>query len=391
MGMAILIPAEEACAQLGVTRQTLYSYVSRGLLRALPGADHRTRLYRRAEVERLARRPLRRRSGQAARGALDFGPPLMESALSLIENGRLYFRGVDAAQLAAGASLEDVARLLWRGGHEPPAQDPFSAPAPAGHPLRRGAAKSFAAATPLQRALALFSLAPADADGNDPAGLLWEMAAVLLDREPSAAPLHQQCARAWKLDRSAEDLLRGALVLCADHELNASSFAARVVASTGASLREALRGGLAAMSGPRHGQATSLIEAMWAETDAGSDAASVLSRHVQGGVYVAGFGHPLYRDGDPRAAWILSRLPAAACNQRLQAAAATQLGEVPNVDFALTALRRHLGLPPGSAFLIFCLGRSVGWIAHALEQRPRGLIRPRAVYVGEPPHEAGAA
>jgi citrate synthase len=388
MRMAILIPAEEACALLGVTRQTLYSDVSRGLLSALPGADHRTRLYRRAEVERLARRPLRRRSGQAARGALVFGPPLMESALSLIENGRLYFRGIDAEQLAASASLEDVARLLWQDGSQPALADPFSAPASAGHTLTRSAAKAYSSATPLQRALALFTLAPAEADGNDPAGLLREMAAVLLDRKVSAAPLHQQCARAWKQDRSGEDMLRGALVLCADHELNASSFAARVVASTGASLREALRGGLAAMSGPRHGQAISLIEAMWQETEAGAAAADVLGRHLQGGTQVPGFGHPLYRNGDPRASWILSRLPAAACHPRLQVAAAAQLGEAPNIDFAQTALRRHLGLPPGSAFVIFCLGRSVGWIAHALEQRPRGLIRPRAVYVGELPPRA---
>jgi citrate synthase len=131
-----------------------------------------------------------------------------------------------------------------------------------------------------------------------------------------------------------------------------------------------------------------LIEQLWSECESGGDAKPVLSRHLQGGVQVAGFGHPLYRDGDPRAAWILSRLPEAARNPQLVAAAAALLGEAPNVDFALTALRRHLGLPPGSAFVMFCLGRTVGWIAHALEQRPCGLIRPRAVYVGKPPHQA---
>ena len=372
--------ADEACTLLGVTRQTLYSYVSRGLLQALPGPDHRTRLYRRGEVERLAQRPLRRRSGQAARGALDFGPALMESALSLIEDGRLYFRGVAAEQLAAQASLEQVARLLW--GES--AADPFDAAAPPPCALRQAAAPAFASAAPLQRALALFALADAQAGHDDAAALLREMAAILLHREPSALPLHRQCAEAWGLGDAADDLLRGALVLCADHELNASSFAARVVASTGASLREALRGGLAAMSGPRHGQASALVENLWQALDEGAEPQAELARRLHGG-QLAGFGHPLYPAGDPRAAWILSRLPPAAVNHGLQSAAMALLGEAPNVDFALVALRRHLALPLGSAFLLFCLGRSVGWIAHALEQRPRGLIRPRALYTGRRP------
>lgn len=381
--MAILISADDACALLGVTRQTLYSYVSRGLLQALPGPDHRTRLYRRGEVERLARRPQRRRSGQAARGALDFGPAVMESALSLIENERLYFRGVPAEELAGSASLEEVARLLWNDGAED--ADPFSAPASSIYPPQLAAARSFAGAAPLQRALALFALADPAHSGDDPAGLLREMAAILLHQPPSAAPLHQQCAQAWNLDRDGEDLVRGALVLCADHELNASSFAARVVASTGASLREALRGGLAALSGPRHGQATAVVEDLWDAVDAGAEPRAQLSRRLERGEPVTGFGHPLYRRGDPRAAWILSRLPETARNLALQDAAAALMGETPNLDFSLVALRRHLGLPMGSAFLLFCLGRCVGWIAHALEQRPLGLIRPRAVYTGRRP------
>lgn len=387
--MPTLISAEEACTLLGVTRPTLYSYVSRGLLQALPGPDHRTRLYRRGEVERLAQRPLRRRSGQAARGALDFGPALMESALSLIEDGRLYFRGIAAEELAGSANLEEVARLLWNDSAG--TADPFATPLPPLYAARQAAAETFAGASPLQRALALFALADPEADNDEPATLLREMAAILLQREPSTSPLHQQCARAWKLDEAGADLLRGALVLCADHELNASSFAARVVASTGASLREALRGGLAALSGPRHGQATALVETLWDQIDAGAEPQDLLSRRLEGGEPIAGFGHPLYRRGDPRAVWILSRLPPAACNARLQAAAAALSGELPNLDFSLVALRRHLGLPPGSAFLLFCLGRSVGWIAHALEQRPRGLIRPRAVYVGKRPDAAAYA
>ena len=378
--MANLIPAREACHLLGVTPQTLYSYVSRGLLQALPGPDHRTRLYRRGEVERLALRPLRRRSGQAARGALDFGPAVMESSLCLIEDGRLYYRGIDAGQLAAQASLEQVARLLW-GTHAD--ADPFAAPAPPARPSWQAAEPR--TAQPLERVLARFTLTTSAAQDDEPAALLRELAALLLDASPSALPLHRQCVLHWNLDAAGEDLLRGTLVLCADHELNASSFAARIVASTGASLRESLRGGLAALSGPRHGQAGAVVESLWDALDAGADADTLVAQSLNAHGHLAGFGHPLYPAGDPRARWILDRLPPPARQPPLQAAAAGLLGEAPNIDFALVALRRHLSLPGGSAFALFCLGRSAGWIAHALEQRPRGLIRPRAVYTGSRP------
>jgi citrate synthase len=380
--MSALISADEACALLRVTRPTLYSYVSRGLLRALPGPDHRTHRYRRAEVERLAQRPLRRRAGRAASGALDFGPPLLESALSLIERGRLYFRGVDAQALAGSAGLEDAARLLW--GVQ---GDPFAQRAPARSKAQRAAAAAYAAAGPLQRGQALFALGPAAHD-EQPAALLREMAACLLGTLPSAAPIHRQCARAWKLDRAGAALVRGTLVLCADHELNASSFAARVIASTGATLREAVRGGLGALSGPRHGQMTGLVEALWDELDEGADPRALLGRLQEQYRWIPGFGHPLYPQGDPRARWILQRLPREARGEPVQSAAMELLGEPPALDYALVALRRYLRLPPGSAFLLFCLGRCAGWIAHALEQRPLGLIRPRAVYNGRRPEPA---
>lgn len=382
--MSTLISAAEACALLGVTRPTLYSYVSRGLLLALPGPDHRTHRYRRAEVERLAQRPLRRRAGRAASGALDFGPPLLESGLSLIEDGRLYFRGVDAEALAGGASLEEVARLLWAADG-----DPFAQGAPAWSAAQRAAMASFANAMPLPRAQALFALGRGAHD-DLPAALLREMAACLLGTAPSAAPLHRQCARAWRLDRAGAELVRGALVLCADHELNASSFAARVIASTGASLREAVRGGLGALSGPRHGQMTGLVEALWEEIDRGAAARELLARLQAQHRWIPGFGHPLYPQGDPRARWMLQRLPAAARGEAALAAALELLGEPPALDYALVALRRHLRLPPGSAFLLFCLGRCAGWIAHALEQRPLGLIRPRAIYNGVRPQGAAS-
>lgn len=374
--MTALISSEEACALLGITRQTLYSYVSRGLLRALPGENHRTNKYRRGEVERLLQQARRRKPREAARGVLDFGLPVLESALTLIEDGALYYRGVPALELAGGATLEQAAALLWHG--DVTAGDAFAASAPP--PLSTLDARL----APMQRALAYFAAASSAGD-DEPVLLLRLMAACLLGASPSALPLHRQCAQAWGLDEAGAELLRGTLVLCADHELNASSFAARVVASTGATLREALRGGLAALSGPRHGQMSALVEELWDRLDAGVVTDALVEVLVREQPFVPGFGHPLYPQGDPRAAWMLQRLPEAARQPALLDAVAAQLGEAPSLDYALVALRRHLGLPRGSAFVLFALGRTAGWIAHALEQRGMGLIRPRAAYTGRRP------
>jgi len=175
-------------------------------------------------------------------------------------------------------------------------------------------------------------------------------------------------------------------VLCADHELNASSFTARCVASTGASLRAAVIGGLAALSGSRHGGVTARVESFWRGLEAAGLPAQ-LRRRLAAGEEIPGFGHPLYPDGDPRAIAILDRVvPRYPPARSLIAAVEDLTGQRPNIDFALVALRRFLRLPEGGAFGLFALGRSVCWIAHALEQRETGqLIRPRAVYTGPAP------
>jgi len=213
------------------------------------------------------------------------------------------------------------------------------------------------------------------------------LAAAILRRRPTVEPIHRQCARAWRLDADSGDMIRRALVLCADHELNASCFTVRCVASTGAGLRSALIAGLAALSGPRHGGVTERVETLW---DAfGRDGRGALRRRDWAGrdTYLPGFGHPLYPAGDPRAAQLMApilKLDRAAAG--LVRAAREEAGEPPSLDLALVALRRHLGLRRGSAFALFALGRAVGWIAHAMEERARGqLIRPRAVYVGPSP------
>ncbi|WP_028534096.1 citrate synthase family protein [Paludibacterium yongneupense] len=389
--MPSFLDSAQAAERLGISLQTLYAYVSRGLIRPHSvDAGTRKSRYLEDDVERLSRRNRRsRKPKEAARAALDWGMPVLESAITLIESGRLYYRGIDACQLARQHSVEQVAALLWQF----PEATAFTDRDPA---LPTAMVPDRAARHCEHRLLPLFALASDDAataiwqtapqrTAEGCASLLRVLAACLLGATPRTTPIHRQCAQAWQLDETGADLVRMALVLCADHELNASSFTARCVASTGASVRSAVIAGLAALSGGRHGGTTARVEALWDET--GADPARRLRARLARGEDLPGFGHPLYPGGDVRASMLLERILPAHDSWRSLAAAAGELtGQPPSLDFALVALRRHLGLPPGSAFGLFALGRASGWIAHALEQRGSATpIRPRAAYTGARP------
>jgi citrate synthase len=388
--VASLLTAEEAARRLGVSRQTLYAYVSRGLVGTHAADDPRQRRYMAEEIERLGRSRKRgRRPKEVAKAALDWGTPVLESAIATVDKGRLYYRGRDAVAVARSASLEETAALLWRTS-EPIAFSPRAPVFATEPPSRRQ--DGFADALLTRFVLATDDEATAvwQADERIIEGcgaLLRVMAALLADRSvPCAAPIHLQIADALSLDGRAAERLRMALVLCADHEFNASSFAARVVASTEASLRAAAIAGLAALTGPRHGGMTWRVESLFDGVGVG-DPTPGLRQRLAAGEDLPGFGHPLYPKGDVRAAAILSEILPELSRGRAIAEAVEELtGRRPSLDFALVALRRALNLPQGFAFGLFALGRTVGWIAHALEQRERrSLIRPRAVYVGPPP------
>jgi len=389
------LSSADAAALLGVSRQTLYAYVSRGLLHAHPGEEARESRYLVAEVERLAvNRTRGRKPREVARAALDWGLPVLESALTLIEDGRLFYRGQDAVEFSTQASVEEAAALLW----DCTVDEAFDQAAPCLPTGFDALAAQWRERRAEQTLLPLFSLACAEDIGAQwqlpsarrlaSAGLLVRrLAACLLGSRPSTQPMHLQCARAWQLDAAGADLVRRSLVLCADHELNASGFTARCIASTGANLQASIVGGLAALSGPLHGGTTARVEALLDMLEIAADPAQALRERLARGDDLPGFGHHLYPQGDVRAQALLEGFLDA--HPRWQVAITTVrelTGHAPSVDFALAALRRHLGLPAGSAFGLFALGRSLGWIAHALEQgRDGSLIRPRAAYTGPRP------
>jgi citrate synthase len=248
------------------------------------------------------------------------------------------------------------------------------------------------------RAFATFAArAAADppAQGRDPKDLASEAAQLLdlmtaavagregaLPREEHDGAIHERLGRAWRAPRDGWDAIRRALVLLADHELNASTFAARVAASTGASLAAAVLAGLAVLSGPRHGGMAARVEAF-----AASAARGGWKRAAAGGA-PPGFGHPLYPDGDPRAEALLAAIEVPPALVALRRTVEAESGLRANIDFALVALRQALDLPAEAPFALFAVARTAGWLAHAMEQVDSGqLIRPRARYVGAPPVE----
>jgi citrate synthase len=376
------LTAEQALKFLGVRSQTLYANVSRGRIRAKPDpADARRSLYNGNDVARLAERRVGRRPAETvAAQAIGWGDPVLASGISTIADGRLWYRGRDAVALAERATLEEVAGHLWQTA--------------SAHLSGRGeAAKAVAAGTPIGRLLAAVAQRAAldpPSRGRSPAVLTAEAEALfhtLLSASVGTVtgrlelPVHTRLATAWRKPR-AEDILRRTLVLLADHELNASTFAVRVAASTGASLSACLLAGLATLTGPLHGGASRALSSLF-ETARRVGADAAVRGWLQRGEPLPAFGHPLYPQGDPRAVALMRHCKLSAMVQAVRIAAEDLTGEPPNVDFALAALADAYSLPRQAPFVMFALSRSVGWIAHALEQTATGqLIRPRARYVG---------
>jgi citrate synthase len=388
--MSTHLSAAAAAERLGVSRATLYSYVSRGLIRSRAGSGRRAREYAREDIESLLARARGRRDPLgAAQRALEFeGLPVLSSGLCLIDGGRLYYRGQDAVALSRHGRFEDVAALLWDGPCVVP--EPFERPSSG---VRRALARlDFAGAGVAH----LASVQARDVCANElepeqvrttGARILAELTAIALGfRAGQGGIAVRVCEAFGARDRRARRAVEAALILCADHELNASAFAARVIAATGATPYMAVIGALGALSGQRHGGMTDRVMRLF---DAPEKVPELLAEHLRRGEPVPGFGHPLYPDGDPRGARLLALCRNNAEKRRADAlvdAARRTFGLHPNVDFGLVALCRAFALPPHAPFVLFALGRSAGWVGHVLEQYATGtLIRPRARYVGVMP------
>ncbi|MEJ8854493.1 citrate synthase family protein [Variovorax robiniae] len=379
--MASWISMDEACRLLGVRPQTVYAYVSRGKLEVAPDpADSRRSLYRAEDVAGLAKRKQAGRKHETLAANTLFGAePSVPTALCAFVRGRPYYRGQDAVGLARSASMEEVARLLWA------AEQPVD----------------FSCATPLRtrtpgREAAFTALASLAATGHSTRGRLTRVlhsecqdlvgrVAGAFGARQGSEPLHLRFAQGWKQSAEVAELLRTAMVLLVDHELTSSAFVTRIAASTGASLPACLLAGLTTLSGPLHGDASGRVQALFSEVERlGED--QVLAHYLSTGLPLAGFGHHLYPDGDPRAAALLALFEPPEAIARFVWKVTEQTGMQPNIDVALAALVAHYRLPADAAFGLFATARSVGLLAHGLEQLGETqVIRPRGRYVGPLP------
>jgi citrate synthase len=393
--------AGEAARRLGIKQATLYSYVSRGVLRRRTGEDGRSSLFDAGEVESLARRGRPRHPGA--------GEFVIESALTEITSDRACYRGLDITALAARYELEDAAWLLWTGELTGRDSDPWRATEAA---LRAGRAAQAAlppGTLPLERfGVIVPALAAADPLRLqlDPPAVITAAQAImagLVDCLPVSAGTGvgggaSLTERLWgKLcpgspEEGLKGALRAALVLLADHELAASTFAARVAASVRADPYAVVATGLGAAGGALHGGASLGVEAMLAAAAGPQDVARAVGSLLRRGERIPGFGHFVYRSGDPRAAFLLGEIRARAPGSPRLAVADALAREVvgrglptPNIDFALAVLASVAGMVPGAAEAVFAVARTAGWIGHALEEYARHApLRPRARYTG--PH-----
>ncbi|MEZ4373291.1 MAG: citrate/2-methylcitrate synthase [Polyangiaceae bacterium] len=414
-----LLTASEAAALLGVQLPTLYAYASRGKLRSerAPGSA-RTRVYPESEVRRLLRSSQARAGhAAAAEGALNWGQPVLSSSITEITEAGPCYRGVPFGELIAKhVPYEAACERLWYGDSGERERwsevrlPRASALAPWLKRIRQ--VPELGSLEALQLLVPWVALddpsshgATAEAERSRGRRLISLLAACLgpavTGGDLSAALEPQSIASRvvrgvlGSSGRRAEAHIRlidAALIACLDHELNASTFCARVAASAGANLYASVSAGLGALSGPRHGRACDRVEALVHEVQRPSLAKRVVEERTRLGEQLPGFGHPLYPHGDPRGTLLLELASRHAKGRSLSvlnalAAAMQSTGRPgPTLDAGLVGVSLALGLPRGAAAGLFALGRAGGWVAHVLEQREQPeLLRPRARYVGPAP------
>lgn len=402
--MRNLLTATQVATRLGVQLKTVYAYVSRGVLSRTLAEDGKSSLFDAAEVDRLAQRGRPRQENRQL-GSVDVS---LATTITCIEAERLSYRGRDVRSLVT-RPFETVAELLWTGSLPdttswPDAVDKSVRALSYGLPKSSPAIERLAAVT-----AALACTQPLRVDLR-PVAVIQHARTLLvtlveclplLAAEPARAKRRQprMAAKLWprvsRLPPSAArvECLDAALVLLADHELATSTFAARVAASTRADPFAVVLAGMGAVSGPLHGKAALAVHELLVAARSTAEPERVVANALSRSGSVPGFGHPVYRGIDPRAACLtaclgpLVKRADQAIMERVRAAATATSALQPNVDFALGFLAFALHMPLGATEAIFVIARTAGWIAHALEEYGERALRfrARALYIGARP------
>lgn len=369
-----MLTSDEAAARLGVKVSTLYVYVSRGLLTSHRAPDGRRSLFAVDDVEQLARRS---RGGRSAGSRM----AVVHTAITELRPDGPSYRGRPVVELAARATPEDVADLLWSvdaGPWEAAALAPPEELAPRDRLLWN--VVMVGAQDPLRSDLRVGAVVRAarrciTTMATDP-GLTASPDATLAER--MAAQLTRGTA-----PTEVVDAVRVAMVVLADHELATSTLAVRVAASTRADLYDALLAGLGTLAGPLHGSASRGVVDLL-ERAARDGAAAAVDEALRWQSIVPGFGHGAYPMGDPRSTALLARVRPLADERRREVidevvalAAAAEL-PAPNIDLALGALAFAGQLDPAGLPTLFAVARCAGWVAHYLEELDETPLRFRA-------------
>jgi citrate synthase len=384
-----MLTTEDVAHRLGVKPSTVYAYVSRGLLKSRRNAEGKGSLFARADVDAFVAHRKRTTT------------PVVQTGITLIQYGSLFYRGFEATKLAFTTRFESVVTLLWTGD----LNDVALTPAPALLAVARPTAAGLPAAARTTDHLRVIVAAAATADPlrfdtarTAVATTGRALLATMVEALPSAvAPLSPASLAEALWHRlsltqptGAElRLLNAALILLADHDIAASTLAARVAASTRANPYAVVGAGLAALDGPLHGAASGLAHGMLAEASTRNDPVATIADYLRAGDPIPGFGHHLYPDGDPRATALISELPAGRVRDvtdHIIETMRTRSGVHPNIDLALAAFTLQYGMPADAGEAIFAVARTAGWIAHALEEYEARPLRFRfsAQYAGDP-------
>ena len=400
-----LVTASEAADLLGVKTATVYTYVTRGHLTPHRRPGDRSSWFDRDELDAVLKRTGRRSSAAGA------GPKETVTAISMIANGTYWYRGLDPRHLSENHSYEAVAELLWSGSL-PDAPDWTIAQLLDSQPHRRGLDLT-EVGRPLDAIRLAVSLLAVNDDlrfgiGGDAVivsarRLLVGMVGMLperVDRKAwsQAAATESFAALVWS--RLAQtpptpdqlSALNATLVVMADHGVAPSTLAVRTAASYRADLYGAVQSGLAIVAGGWHGRRALSAEAMIEAFLAGRDVATVVGEQARQG-RVPALGQPRYPDGDPRVRIVLDHLGAAGADPRILEAmrelidlTETRALPAPSVEFALAALARGFSFQRGASEALFAIGRSAGWLAHAMEESDEpDRASPQFRYVGPSP------
>jgi citrate synthase len=400
----------ETLEVLQVKLQTLYAYVSRGLIRSVPQGSNGRRLYARQDVEKMKSRA-DARSGHApvAAAAMRWGEPIIQSTITQISPDGPMYRGVAAVDLArACITFEEVAGRLWKTGAsgvlswQPCQRTVHFAEAYARNGLvdpRRELLRYLADIVLRFGDEHLRNAVEPQMQLAESSRMIATMAQCLahLKRQPADAPLQIQrgLGIAERLlvalggDPSAQHVaaLNAALVLCADHELAQATFVARIAASAGADIGECIAAAVLTQTGLTSARSYQSAEDLLRACRTPEQTQRLFDAEYAAHRNLPGFNHPLYPDGDPRARYLIDTVRGLGGRQSVVAPlhAALEMaahhGCLPSLEIGLTMLAIVMGLPRRSAYALFIIARCAGWIAHIVEQRESGaLIRPRADY-----------